>query len=328
MYSIILFLTVLQYQREKVDEFCTRFGLDDVKYHLPTPDPRLLGGKQNEVYSYDRHLLLDQKHEILFCFVPKVGCTNLKLLVFVRQGLIRRSELTKARDEVDQRALEGAMFRNSFISIKDKARKKMALLSYYKYTMFRNPLERLASGYRSKVERFPLSGLKLDSPHFNWLRMDIYRATHPQEFQLWKMERGKTNVNVSFPDFIDYWTHNPVVNKVDGYLDEHFLMISEMCQPCRTRFDFYGNFRHFTRDARVLIDKVGGSYSDLRQGYYSDDTLSTDERMKLYYSTLSQSQKTDVIRKMALELEFHYTIFPEERGSHKQILGIDAELPL
>ena len=244
------------------------------------------------------------------------------------QGIIRRSELSKARDDVDQKALEGAMFRNSFISIKDDRRKQQALESYYKYTMFRNPLERLASGYRSKVERFPLSGLKLDSPHFNWLRMDIYKATHPSEFKLWKLNRGKAEINITFPDFVDYWANNAVLNKVDGYLDEHFLMISEMCQPCRTRFDFYGNFRHFDRDAQVLIDKIGASSSDLRQGYYSDDTSSTDQRMRLYYSTLSQSQKTDVLRKMALELEFHYTIFPEERDSHKQILDIDIDLPL
>ena len=318
----------MQYQREKVDEFCTRFGLNDFKYQLPTPAPNNLRGKQNEVYSYNRHLLLDDKHDILFCFVPKIGCTNLKLLVFVSQGIIRRSELRKARDEVDQRALEGAMFRNSFISVKDDSRKVTAIQSYYKYTMFRNPLERLASGFRSKVERFPLVGLNLDSPHFNWFRMDIYKAAHPQEFKVWKMNKGKKAINITFPDFIDYWTHNSVLNKVDGYLDEHFLMITEMCQPCRTRFDFYGNFRHFARDAQVLIDKIGGSSSDLRQGYYSDDTASTDSRMRLYYSSLSLSQKRDILGKMALELEFHYTIIPEERDSHKLILGIDNDLPL
>ena len=311
-----------------MDEYCERYNMDDVKYKLPVPlslDPR---AKNNKVYSYNRHLLLDDTHRILFCFVPKVGCTNLKLLVFVSQGIIGRSELKKSRDDVNQRNLEGAMFRNSFISIKNDQKKLYALQNYYKYTMFRNPLERLASGYRSKVERFPLVGPRPDSPHFNWLRKDIYEAVRPDKYRLWMTDRGKTPVNISFADFIEYWANNAVLNKVDGFLDEHFLMISEMCQPCRTRFDFYGNFRHFNRDAQVLIDKIGASSSDLRQSYYSDDSSSTDQRMKLYYSTLSETQKRDVLRKMALELEFHYTIFPEERDSHKQILGIDADLPL
>ena len=248
-------------------------------------------------------------------------------MVFVSQGIIRPSELHKARDAVNQKALERAMFHSSFISIKDVRRKEQALHGYYKYTMFRNPLERLASGYRSKVERFPLHGLNAEEPHFNWLRNDIYLTQHPHEYELWKHNnRGGTPINISFSDFVDYWTSHPIVNKVDGFLDEHFLMISEMCQPCRTRFDFYGNFHHFERDAQVLIDKVGASSSDLRQGYYSEETA-TDHRMKLYYSTLSDEQKRAVLRKMALELEFHYTIFPEERDCHKHILGIDADIP-
>ena len=282
--------------------------------------------KDNNVYSYHRHVLLDDKHKILFCFVPKVGCTNLKLVVFVNQGIIKRSELTKARDAVNQVALEGAMYRSSFISATD-IRRQTALHTYYKYTMFRNPLERLASGYRSKVERFPLVGFKLDKPHFNWLRNDIYSTQHKKEYLEWRERGGATPINISFADFVEYWARHKIVNKVDGFLDEHFLLITEMCQPCRTRFDFYGNFRHFDRDAEVLIQMVGASSSDLRQGYYTEDT-STEERMRLYYSSLSRFQKRAVLQKMALELEFHYTIFPEERDSHKQILGVDIDIPL
>lgn len=272
-------------------------------------------------------MLLDNKHHILFCFVPKIGCTNLKLLVFVSQGIIPRSELTKARDAVNQRELEGAMFRNSFISMKDRKKKQIALNSYYKFTMFRNPLERLASSYRSKVERFPLVGRDIAKPHFNWLRMDIYSSQRPEQYALWKKQGGKPPVNISFSDFVDHWVSHKIVNAVDGYIDEHFLLISEMCQPCRTRFDFYGNFRHFERDAEVLIQKIGAKTSDLRQSYYSEDT-STEERMKHYYSTLSYKQKKALLSKMALELEFHYTIFPEERDSHKEIMGCDIDLPL
>ena len=80
-------------------------------------------------------------------------------MVFVNQGTILRSQLTKAPDEVDQRALERAMFLNSF---KDVDCKQDALQSYYKYTMFHHPLERLASSFRSKVERIPLHGLRAD----------------------------------------------------------------------------------------------------------------------------------------------------------------------
>ena len=295
--------------------------MDDIKHMLLEKK----GGRlDDEAYSFNRHMLLDDKHHILFCFVPKIGCTNLKLLVFVNQGVIRRSELYKARDAVNQVALETAMAQHSFITASEQ-KKQQTLDSYFKFTMYRNPLERLASGYRSKVERFPLLGLRDDKPHFNWLRKDIYSTWHKNEYALWRAGGGVAPINITFSDFIDHWTHFPIFNKADARLDEHFLLINDMCQPCRIRFDFYGNFHHFERDAQVLISKIGAKSEDLRSGYYSEDT-STEARMQQYYSTLSEGQKRQVLKKMALELEFFYAIFPEERDSHKRILNTDVDI--
>ena len=295
---------------------------------VPTAPPKVndKAPANDEVYSFDRHMLLDEKHKILFCFVPKVGCTNLKLLVFVNQGQIRRSELLKARDAVNQVKLEAVMAQHSFMTASMK-RKKLAFSKYFKFTMFRNPLERLASAYRSKVERFPLTGLRDAIPHFNWLRKDIYSTLHKKEYAAWAKMGGVTPINITFSEFVDYWVYFPIVNKMDSQLDEHFLLVNDMCQPCRIRFDFYGNFRHFNRDAQVLISKIGARSSDLRTGYYSEDA-STSVRMRHYYSTLSKHQKEEIVKKMALELEFLYAIFPEESDSHKYILNVTFDIPL
>ena len=267
-------------------------------------------------------MLLDDEHKVLFCFVPKVGCTNLKLLFFVSQGTIPRSELSKARDSVDQLALDRAIQENSFLT-RDDDMKVSVLKSYFKFVMFRNPLERLASGYRSKIERFHLFGMKSEIPPYNWLRKVIYSYAHPQLYSTWTQNGGNIPVSITFSDFIDYWL---VGQDPQLKFDEHFLLITHVCQPCRIRFNFYGNFHHFERDAKILISKIGANSTDLRSGYYSEDT-STEERMQQYYSTLSEAQKRQVLKKMALELEFYYTIFPEENNSHKTILGISDDLP-
>lgn len=267
-------------------------------------------------------MLLDEQHEVLFCFVPKVGCTNLKLLFFITQGVIPRSELYKSRDHVNQVALESAVYKHSFRS-KDSDTKVTVLKSYFKFTMFRNPLERLASSYRSKIERFKLLGTDDQSPPFNWLRKVILKHTHPQLYSKWAKTKGNMSLSIEFCDFIDYWL---VSQRRDFKFDEHFMLITDICQPCRTRFDFYGNFNHFKRDAQVLISKIGANSTDLRSGYYSEDT-STEARMQQYYSTLSEGQKKHVLRKMALDLEFYYTIFPEEKDKHKKILGLPDDLP-
>ena len=267
-------------------------------------------------------MLLDSEHKVLFCFVPKVGCTNLKLLFFVTQGVVPRSELYKSRDEVNQTTLDRAMNKHSFRS-KDNHSKMAIMKSYFKFTMFRNPLERLASGYRSKIERFELVGTNDGKPPYNWLRKAIFKHTHPQLYSKWAKNRGNTSVSIKFCDFVDFWL---VSQRPDFKFDEHFMLITDICQPCRVRFDFYGNFNRFERDVQVLVSKIGANSTDLRSGYYSEDT-STEERMQQYYSTLSEAQKRQVLKKMALELEFYYTIFPEENDRHKAILRIPDNLP-
>ena len=61
-----------------MDEFCENRGYGDQAYSIHSE-----GG-----HSFNRHILINDKAETLFCFVPKVGCTNLKVLFFVVQGII------------------------------------------------------------------------------------------------------------------------------------------------------------------------------------------------------------------------------------------------
>ena len=42
------------------------------------------------------------------------------------------------------------------------------------------------------------------------------------------MSRTLTPINFRILENFNYY---PIINKVDGYLDEHFLLISQMCVP-------------------------------------------------------------------------------------------------
>ena len=240
--------------------------------------------------------------------MPKVGCTSLKYLFFVNQGLIPRTELNKPLDKLNKKLLTSLVLSRNLKYVKTLKNLDM----YYKFVMVRNPLERLVSGFRDKIEIHNLTNF--GSPNkFVWARHLIFKKIHNQKWT--------ENTPISFSDFIVYWL-NPDSSRFST--NDHFMPIVNVCQPCAARFDYYGNFNHFDRDAAVLIDKIGASSSDLRQGYQS----STDQRMKLYYSTLTDELKIAVVRKLTLDLEFYYTIFPEERDIHKQILNITSDLKL
>ena len=254
----------------------------------------------------------------------QVGCTNLKLLFSTTQDMLPNGELLKSRDHVNQHRLEEAISLQTFYH-QPKRKHLQILRNYFKFVMLRNPLERLVSGYRSKVLRYPLVGLKTDTPHYNWFRKKIYSHTHPEEYKAWVDTQGACPINISFSDFIDFLLADGETFSMG--MDEHFQPIVNLCQPCRVRYSYYGNFKTFESDANVLMSAIDADKDLLRHGYYDDsDSKPTKDLVKHFYSTLNIRQRLGIIRRLSKELDFYYHIFPSECDIHKNILGVDVNL--
>lgn len=231
-------------------------------------------------------------------------------------------ELLKSRDDVDQNRLEAAISKLSLVGLPQRM-KFLIIRNYYKFVMYRNPIERLFSAYRSKIQRFPLQGLGYDKPHYNWLKMKIFEYKHTKLYREWKIARGNEVIEINFSDFIDYWLYRGGLT-----FDEHFQTIYDLCQPCQVRYSYYGNFKTFASDAEVLVEHLGSNSSLLREGYYNEEGETTLELAVLHYKSLSNQQKKLIINRLALDLSFYYTIFPSERDSHKVIMDTDVHIPI
>ena len=193
-----------------------------------------------------------------------------------------------------------------------------SLKDSFKFAMWRNPLERLVSSYRDKVQRSPLAGDEM-----YYIQKVIYNYMKQHKHEKWVKNGRQTlipnataeaNLKVSFADFIDYWLLGLKTTE-----DEHFQTIGHLCQPCRVNYDFYGNFNNFAEDAQVFIKKLGVNASYLKQGYYTKKSNHIIE-LHMYYHQLDYRQKKAVLHTLCKELDFYYRLFPEERDSHKFIL--------
>lgn len=204
---------------------------------------------------------------------------------------------------------------------KTEAGKQHIIQNYYKFMMYRNPVERLVSAYMSKIRSHPLIGLKDSKPERNWLKLEIYQATHPEMFLGWVKGGAKVPVTISFVDFVTYWIQTEGIRR-----DEHFRTIFELCSPCRVRYSYYGNFKTFEREVGVFSEKIGGNSSLLLDAEHKNRGPTSDIAPK-YYKQLSYHQKTKIIDILATDLYFYYSLFPAEIGSHKTIMGVDYELP-
>ncbi len=212
---------------------------------------------------------------------------------------------------------------NNTIAQLDKDHKNKAVHTHYKYSMHRHPLERFSSSYRDKVKRYPLKGLEEWTPIYNWVKLETFQLVHPAEYKIWAENGGITEIAISFPDFVEYWLNTSARH------DIHFEPINRICLPCSVRYDYYGNFKTFQQDAQVLLDKIHGNSSYLREGYYTNSRHDYTRKItKELYSQLNLDQKLRLLRKLSQELDFYYHLFPKEKNTHKQILGVNHELTL
>ena len=184
--------------------------------------------------------------------------------------------------------------------------------------MYRNPAERLLSAYRSKLENYPILSQK------RYHSVQIFQFTRPQEYKKWVKSGRKENIKVKFPEFVQYWLH---LIKTKKLINVHFKPIFDICKPCQVRYNYYGNFMNFNHDAEVLLRHQGANLSLLREGYYDDSGITTRKIAPQYYRQLSDEQKIEVVDGLALELSFYYSIFPEEKDTHKTLMETDYDVP-
>ncbi|KAF1379232.1 hypothetical protein PFLUV_G00173930 [Perca fluviatilis] len=105
------------------------------------------------------HLIVDDRHGIIYCYVPKVACSNWKRIMIVlsesllRDGVPQRDPLAIPRDLVHNNSMHFTF--NKFWKRYGKFAKHLMKVKLKKYTKFifvRDPFVRLISAYRNKFE--------------------------------------------------------------------------------------------------------------------------------------------------------------------------------
>ncbi len=200
--------------------------------------------------------------------------------------------------------------------LSDKERKKK-LSSYWKFTILRNPLERLVSAFRHKLE----APLKFSSNKytqcFDKIKQYILKKYQKNKFDQWMASTGSSELNVNFQTYIQWIIDTPNEN-----LNEHFCPMVDLSQPCRIHYDFYGNFKTISGDMNLVLKKhkiPPEYYHD--QGYY-DSGKGTATLLQKYYSPLSAELKLALFKDFFMELDYYYHLFPEDRESHVSLLGV------
>ncbi|XP_035387831.1 carbohydrate sulfotransferase 8 isoform X1 [Electrophorus electricus] len=180
-------------------------------------------------------IFVEDVHKLLYCEVPKVGCSNWKRVLTVLQGnasspdKLKHEELHfgKHLKRLDSFNYKGIIYR---------------LETYTKVLFSREPFERLVSAFRDKFEN-PNSYYH---SVFGKRIISRYRK-NPSRQAL------RTGAGVTFKEFIQYLldVHRPVG------MDIHWQLAAQLCSPCLIHYDFIGKFETMEEDANFLLRHIG-----------------------------------------------------------------------
>lgn len=267
-------------------EFCTKHE----------SGPEVLSGayynrSQEILYS---HLLYDDRHRIVYCYVPKTGCTNMKQAFAVINGLVREEELNNTSPD------HPLLFHTHRLTYLSHEQRQYRLKSYYKFVIVRDPLERLVSAYRNKLDNDNIVDF------FRAVQMQIIVNYRKKRKQVKNGKKLKAVLHPTFPEFIDYMVETPF-----GELDDHFLPVTEICQPCSIHYDFYANFKLLSYDVEAMFHLLG-----IPQGYYTHSVehpnRPTEQLLTEFFSQLSDAQVMRLMQKLSHEQNFYQSLYPEE----------------
>ena len=185
--------------------------------------------------------------------------------------------------------------------------------NYWKFIILRNPLERLLSAFINKLS----SPLNLSTTFMD--TFELHKRAIMEKYHPVKLRQATANEKLQL-DFETYlrW----IIDTPNHKLNEHFAPIIELAQPCRIRYNFYGNFKMYSSDMKAIIARLG-----VPRDWFLDKSAHKHGRetkilMNEFYANISAEVKQLLIEDLSEELEFYYTIFPEEKGSHTHILRI------
>ncbi|KAJ7999617.1 hypothetical protein DPEC_G00196260 [Dallia pectoralis] len=188
-----------------------------------------------------KHVIVDDKHGLLYCYVPKVACTNWKRVLMVLTGAAgpHRDPLAIPANEAH---VPGNLRTLSEYSVAQINRR---LRSYLKFVFVREPFERLVSAYRNKFTRSYNTAF-----HKRYGTRIIRRhRADPSE------EALASGDDVSFEEFV-YYLVDPRTQREEPF-NEHWERVHSLCHPCLIRYDVVGKYETLEQDSGYVMRLAG-----------------------------------------------------------------------
>ncbi|XP_062319597.1 carbohydrate sulfotransferase 11 [Osmerus eperlanus] len=216
-----------------------------------------------------KHVIVDDQNGLLYCYVPKVACTNWKRILMVLTGAV------SPRDPLAIPANEAHVSGNlRTLSEYSTSQINQRLSSYLKFVFVREPFERLVSAYRNKFTR------SYNTAFHKRYGTKIVRR-HRMDPQPEALERGN---NVSFEEFV-YYLVDPATQREEPF-NEHWERVHSLCHPCLIHYNVVGKYETLEQDSRYVL-QLAGVDSQVNFPSSAKSTRTTEDMAAQFFHNIS-----------------------------------------
>ncbi|XP_011485730.1 carbohydrate sulfotransferase 12-like [Oryzias latipes] len=227
-----------------------------------------------------KNFIVDDKHGIIYCYIPKVACTNWKRTLIA---------LNYSEPYPDPTSFEHNWVHDSerfqYLNDFPKAEREAKLKHYTKFLFVRDPFVRLISAYRDKMLNY--------NQYFyeGYVRLILLLYKKQTKMTYNHKVAKKEGLQPSFYEFIQYIL-DPRTEKKEPF-EPHWRQMYRLCHPCLIEYDFVGHQESLQEDAQELLKmlkleddiKFPPSYENMTSGNSVMDwyqSVPLEDRRKLY----------------------------------------------
>ena len=240
------------------------------------------------------HLLVDQKHKVIYCYVPKVGCTQWLKIMGTLKGLPDRIVNPDPRSRRDSYEHDKIHERGLFKYLDSfPAREAQRMLQEYTTFFFvREPFERLLSAYRDKFTQ-----TYWPKAHYRVLASEIIKKVRPSATKV-SLDSG---LGLTFDEFTRY-----MATTSTSEWDHHWGLYDDICRPCKINYDFIGHFEDMEEEGPYVLKRAGIDH--LVSGNFRPSN--TSSHLKAFFSHIPKERILKIVEKSRSNFEMFGYSFP------------------